>query len=85
LAKYHKFAATSVNGRPSITSVGTLPSGLSARYSGVRFSFLVNEMRRLSNGIPISCSAMCVAIELAPGVKYSVSMKPSVAKSARRN
>src|SRR5689334_9127250 len=66
--------ATSVSGRPSISSVGTLPSGLMARNSGVRCSRLPSETGRASNGAPISCSAMWAAIELAPGAKYRVSM-----------
>ena len=68
--------ATSVSRRPSISSVGTLPSGLIARYAGSRFCFLWNDSGRLSNGAPISCSAICGAIELEPGAKYSVSMGP---------
>src|SRR3954464_8786061 len=76
-------AATSVSGRSSISSVGTLPSGLIARYAGSRFCFLRNDSGRLSNGAPTSCSAMCGAIELEPGAKYSVSMVSSLsAKSA---
>src|SRR3954470_22489479 len=66
--------ATSVRARPSITSVGTLPSGLMARNSGDRISLRASESGRLSNGTPISWSAICGAIELEPGEKYSVSM-----------
>ncbi len=43
--------ATSVSGRPSITSVGTFPSGLSARNDASRVSFLRNDSGWLSNGI----------------------------------
>ena len=37
--------ATSVSGRPSISRVGTLPSGFTARKSAERVSFLWNETR----------------------------------------
>src|SRR5580692_1188008 len=67
--------ATSVSGRPSISSVGTLPSGLTARKSAERVSLLWNDTGTASNGAPISLSAICGAIELAPGAKYSVSMR----------
>jgi hypothetical protein len=61
--------ATSVSGRPSITRTGAWPSGFSARNCGVRFSFLRNDTLTESNGQPISCSAICGAMELAPGAK----------------
>src|SRR6266849_6329069 len=57
-----------------MTSVGTLPSGLSARYSGERKSSFLNDMGLPSKATPTSCSAMCTAIELEPGAKYKVSM-----------
>src|SRR5215831_11935556 len=71
-------AATSVSGRPSTSSVGTLPSGLSARNSEERVSFLAKDRDFASNGVPISCKAMCAAIELEPGAKNSVSIDPQV-------
>src|ERR1700732_1753367 len=55
-------------------SVGTLPSGVSARYSGERMSSFLNDIGLPSKATPISCSAMCTAIELEPGAKYKVSM-----------
>src|SRR6516164_2860724 len=76
-AKYHSVAATSVNGRPSITRVGTLPSALIARYSGERWAFWYSRVGLASNATPTSCSAMCVAIVLEPGEKYNVSMVPA--------
>src|SRR3977135_944756 len=66
--------ATSVSTRPSINIVGTLPSGLMARNSGVCVSFLASETDLPSNGAPTSCRAICGAIELAPGLKYKVSI-----------
>src|SRR6267142_7009492 len=57
-----------------MTSVGTLPSGLSARYPGERMSLFLKDIGRPSKATPISCSAMCTAIELDPGAKYRVSM-----------
>jgi hypothetical protein len=38
---------------------------------------LANETHRLSKSTPISCNAMCGAIELDPGDKYSVSIVAS--------
>src|SRR6202790_1366066 len=70
-------AATSVRGRPATINVGTLPSGFSARYSGERSSFLLNDLRFASKGPPISCSVICTANQLDPGAKYRVSMGPS--------
>src|SRR5216684_3345037 len=61
-----------------MTSVGTLPSGLSARYSGERKSSFLNDMGLPSKATPTSCSAMCTAIELEPGAKYKVSMSRSL-------
>src|SRR5215469_4583311 len=75
-ARYHSVAATSVNGRPSITRVGTLPSALIARYSCERWAFWYSRVGLASNATPTSCSAMCVAIALEPGEKYNVSMVP---------
>src|SRR4249920_3355950 len=66
--------ATSVSTRPSISRVGTLPSGLTARKAGWRMSFLLNDIGLPSNGAPTSCRAICGAIELAPGPKYKVSI-----------
>src|SRR5882724_5885794 len=57
-----------------MTSVGTLPSGLSARYPGEPMSLFLKDIGRPSKATPISCSAMCTAIELEPGAKYRVSM-----------
>src|SRR5437868_10006379 len=68
-------AATSVSGgSPSISKVGTLASGLTARYSGLCCSPSASDTNRRSKSAPISCNAMCTAIELDPGEKYSVSM-----------
>ncbi|HEY0568687.1 MAG TPA: hypothetical protein VGD13_11300 [Xanthobacteraceae bacterium] len=58
-----------MSGRPSIASVGTLPSGLSTRKPGERMSLFLNDIGLPSNGMPISCSAMCTANELEPGAK----------------
>src|SRR5580698_7415656 len=79
--------ATSVSGRPSISSVGTLPSGLTARKSAERVSLLWNDTGTASKGAPTSLSAICGAIELAPGAKYSVSIRftsPDPAHSGER-
>src|SRR5215470_15720620 len=70
-------AATSVSGRPSTRSVGTLPSGLTARNSKERVSLRVKDRGLASNSAPISCNAMCTAIELEPGAKKSVSIDTS--------
>src|SRR5258708_11812673 len=45
-----------------------------ARNSGVCVSFLASERGLPSNGAPTSCRAICGAIELAPGLKYKVSI-----------
>src|SRR5262249_13543392 len=62
------------SGRPSISSVGTWPTGLSLRKSCDCMSLALNDIGFASKGTPISCSAICTAIELEPGAKYSVSM-----------
>jgi hypothetical protein len=62
-------AATSVSGRPSIRSVGTLPSGLSLRNSAACMSSFRNDIGFASKAMPTSCSAMCAAMELEPGAK----------------
>src|SRR5260221_7879455 len=41
-------------------------------------SFFLNDIGLPSKATPISCSAMCTAIELAPGAKYRVSMRSSL-------
>ena len=61
--------ATSVSTRPSISKVGTLPLGLIARNSGFCMSLVANDIGRASKGAPVSCRAMCTAIELEPGAK----------------
>src|SRR5437764_1393301 len=58
-----------------MSRVGTFASGLTARYSALCCSPLASDTNRRSKSTPISCNAMCAAIELDPGEKYSVSMK----------
>ncbi len=58
----------SAGGRRS-GDLGTLPSGLTARNSGLRVSSVVTSTGRASNGAPISLSAICAASELDPGEK----------------
>src|SRR5262249_32636017 len=48
------------------------------RNSAERVSFRAKDRGFASNGVPISCKAMCAAIELEPGAKNSVSMDPQV-------
>ena len=72
----NRMAATSVSARPSTTSVGTLPSGMTARNSGLRVSFRANDNGFASNGAPTSCKAMCAAIELDPRAKESEHRRP---------
>jgi hypothetical protein len=53
----HNWIATfSVNGWPSMTSVGTLCLGFSRRYSAARFSPLRKLSGRTSNSAPASVS-----------------------------
>jgi hypothetical protein len=51
---------------PSTTSVGTCPRGLTARYSGLRCSFLCSLTATGSNVAPASSSMVCGTNEQAP-------------------
>jgi hypothetical protein len=60
-------AGVSVRMPRSVTSDGTRPFGLIARYSGLFCWLLLKSIRSVVYGAPASCSAICEASAQLPG------------------